>query len=257
MKQADGFKAEKMVGHIQRFIRSYMKQSNHESLVIGLSGGVDSALTAMLCRTILEKDQVKCVFLPEKETPAIDRDHVELLVRTGDLQCHEKDISDLTAAFSQSAIAPPDKMALGNVKARLRMMMLYEYANMTRSLVCGTSNQSELMVGYFTKYGDGGVDLMPMGRLYKTEVWELAKFMELPRDIVEKPPSAGLFEGQTDEGELKMTYGMLDRILLGLAQNQSDASIVKNTGAMASDVARIRNMVAANEHKRRMAPMPR
>lgn len=246
-----------MVAHIQRFIRSCMKQSGHERLVIGLSGGIDSALTAMLCRQILERDQVNCVFLPEKTTPRIDRDHVGLLVKIGDLQCHESDISDLTTAFSKSVIAPPDKIALGNVKARLRMTLLYEYANMTRSLVCGTSNQSELMVGYFTKYGDGGVDLMPLGRLYKTEVWELARFLELPSGIIEKPPSAGLFEGQTDEGELKMTYRMLDRILQGVSQNQTDAAVAQNTGAAISDVTRIRNMLAANAHKRRTAPMPR
>lgn len=256
MKHAETLNMEKTVDHIHRFIIACLKQSGYKSLVLGLSGGVDSALTAAICRQILPKDQVNCLFMPEKATPQIDRDHVELLVREGDLNYRERDISDLTAAFSKAAVVPPDKIALGNVKARMRMVMLYEYANVTSSLVCGTSNKSELMIGYFTKYGDGGVDLMPIGHLYKTRVWELATFLNLPQSIIEKKPSAGLFEGQTDEGELKVTYRVLDRILTGLESDQPDAAIVENSGATVADVVRIRNMVAINGHKRRTVPSP-
>ena len=256
MKRAETLNAEKTVDHIHRFIHACLKQSGYQSLVLGLSGGVDSALTAMICRNILPKDQVNCLFMPEKATPEIDRDHVELLVRQGDLNYRKRDISDLTAAFSEAAVISPDKISLGNVKARLRMVLLYEYANTTRSLVCGTSNKSELMIGYFTKYGDGGVDLMPIGHLYKTQVWELATFLNLPKSIIEKKPSAGLFKGQTDEGELKITYRVLDRILSGLELNRTDAAIAESSGATFEDVARIRKMVALSEHKRRTAPFP-
>ena len=247
---------EKTVDHIHRFIVACLKQSGYKSLVLGLSGGVDSALTATICRRILPKDQVNCLFMPEKATPEIDRDHVELLVREGDLNYLERDISDLTATFSKASAIPPDKIALGNVKARMRMVLLYEYANMTRSLVCGTSNKSELMIGYFTKFGDGGVDLMPIGHLYKTQGWELAEFLNLPRSIIEKKPSAGLFEGQTDEGELKITYRVLDRILIGLEADQPDSAIAETSGATVADVARIRKMMVINGHKRRTAPFP-
>lgn len=256
MNQATALNAKKTCDHIHQFINAYLKQSSFESLVIGLSGGVDSALTAMICRKMLHKDQIKCLFMPDGATPQVDRNHVGLLVRHGDLSCQERDISDLIAAFTAAAVIPPDKLALGNVKARTRMVLLYEHANMTRSLVCGTSNKSELMIGYFTKFGDGGVDLMPIAHLYKTQVWELARFLDLPDEIVAKQPSAGLFEGQTDEGELRITYRVLDQILRGLEHNQPAAAIARISGASLADVARIRTMVSVNGHKRLTAPFP-
>jgi NAD+ synthase len=155
-----------------------------------------------------------------------------------------------------SAIAP-DQMARANLKARLRMAILFEYAFMTKSLVCGTSNKSELLVGYFTKYGDGGVDIMPIGDLYKTEVFELAKYLKIPDEIIKKPPTAGLIKGQTDEKELGCNYKTLDTILLGLEQKKDLPIIAKNAGVNISFVEKIKNMRVKSQHKRQTPLVPK
>ena len=137
------------------------------------------------------------------------------------------------------------------------MILLYEYANMTNSLVCGTSNKSEILVGYFTKYGDGGVDIMPIGDIYKTQVLELARYLKIPKEIITKPPTAGLIKGQTDEKELKLSYIELDMILAGLEKKMDISDIAKALGIKKSDVERIRKMRKSSQHKRRTALIPK
>jgi NAD+ synthase len=119
-------------------------------------------------------------------------------------------------------------------------------------LVCGAGNKSELMIGYFTKYGDGGVDILPIGDVYKTHVFELAKYLALPDSIIEKQPSAGLTEGQTDEKEIGMPYKLLDSILLGLETFQTEENIADQLNIPISDVKRVRSMIYKSEHKRRV-----
>jgi NAD+ synthase len=131
------------------------------------------------------------------------------------------------------------------------MLILYEYANMINNIVCGTSNKSELLIGYFTKYGDGGVDIMPIGDLYKSQVLELAKYLEIPKEIINKPPSAGLLKDQTDEGELKISYKNLDLILAGLENKIDLLKISKIAKVKISDIQRIKNMRIKSQHKRR------
>ena len=153
---------------IKDFIKTYVENSGSKSIVLGLSGGVDSAVTALLCSSAIGKKNTKCVFLPDGSTPYLDIKHLELFVKKFDLLCEKKDISSLVGTMKSKCIVKPNEYALANIKARTRMVLLFEYANMVRSLVCGTSNKSEILVGYFTKYGDGGVDIMPIGDLYKT-----------------------------------------------------------------------------------------
>jgi NAD+ synthase len=148
---------------VTEFIKTYVENSGCNIVVIGLSGGLDSAVTAVLCKNTLGKNNTKCVFLPDEDTPGSDREHQKLLVDNFDLLCEEKDITLLVHKIKNHCIMKPDRHALANIKARVRMILLFEYANMTNSLVCGSSNKSELLTGYFTKYGDGGVDLMPLG----------------------------------------------------------------------------------------------
>jgi NAD+ synthase len=128
---------------------------------------------------------------------------------------------------------------------------------MTKSLVCGTSNKSEILVGYFTKYGDGGADIQPIGDIYKTQVWELAKYLKIPPEIISKPPTAGLWKGQTDEQELRMSYKYLDMILSGLEQKIDFDDIAKMAGVKKSDVERIHMMRVKSQHKRRTALIPK
>ena len=242
---------------ITDFIKTYVKNSGCKSVVIGLSGGVDSGVTALLCKEALGKKNVNCLFLPDETTPKSDFKHMEFLVKKFELSYEKKDITDLVQQMVKNCLVKPNKYALANVKARARMILLFEYANMTSSLVCGTSNKSELLVGYFTKYGDGGVDIQPIGDLYKTQVRELAKYLEIPEEIISKPPAAGLWHGQTDEDELRLSYDDLDRILAGLEQKIDIKEIAEIVGVKQSEVERVKKMRIKSQHKRRTALIPK
>jgi len=236
---------------IKDFIKTYVENSGCKSIVLGLSGGIDSAVTALLCSGAIGKENTKCVFLPDGATPDSDIKHQELFVKKFDLLCEKKDITSLVQTMESKCVVKPNDYALANVKARVRMILLFEYANMTRSLVCGTSNKSEMLVGYFTKYGDGGVDIMPIADLYKTQIWELASYLKIPDELISKPPTAGLIVGQTDEKELRISYKDLDKILVGLEQKVDIEGIASIAGVNKSDVERIKKMRIKSQHKRR------
>ena len=242
---------------IKDFIKTYVENSGCKGVVVGLSGGIDSAVTAVLCRQILGKDKTLCLFLPEEATPESDIKHQEVIVEKYDLLSKTIDIDSIVKQISNISAVVPDKMARANLKARIRMAILFEYAYMTKSLVCGTSNKSEILVGYFTKYGDGGVDIMPIGDLYKTQVYELAKFLEIPKEIIKKAPTAGLIKDQTDEKELGCNYKILDSILVGLEQKQDISLIAKNLGISKSFVEKIKNMRVKSQHKRNIPLVPK
>jgi NAD+ synthase len=242
---------------IMDFIKTYVQNSGCKGVVIGLSGGVDSALTAVLCKKAIGNKNVKCLFLPDDTTPVLDIKHYQLIEKKFGLSCDKKDISKIVKEISSNCIIKPDKLALANIKARARMIVLFEYANMTNTLVCGTSNKSEILVGYFTKYGDGGVDIMPIGDIYKTQVYELAKYLDIPKDIIAKKPTAGLWKGQFDEQELKISYNQVDKILVGLEKKLDLEDIVKIVGVKKSEVERIKKMRIKTQHKRRSALIPK
>lgn len=242
---------------IKDFIKTYVANAKSQSVVLGLSGGIDSAVVAVLCNEVLGKKNTHCVFLPDNATPESDKRDQKQLVERFNLHAEVKDITELIGFFSNQCLQEPNKLALANVKARLRMLLLYEYANMAQSLVCGTSNKSELLIGYFTKYGDGGVDLMPIGDVYKTQVWAIARFLDLPSEMIKKPPTAGLWKGQTDEKELRLSYGELDQILFGLERKIASDKIVSEVGCSLDDIERVKQMRVRSQHKRRSALIPK
>ena len=242
---------------ISDFIKTYVKNSGCKGVILGLSGGIDSAVTAILCKNVLGRKNTNCVFLPDEATPKIDIKHIDMIVKKYNLKCEKKYIDDYIKNINNFLIKKTNNYVLANVKARIRMIILYEYANITNKIVCGTSNKSELLIGYFTKYGDGGVDILPIGDLYKTQVLEIAKYLKISEEIIYKPPSSGLIKDQTDEAELKINYKNLDLILSGLERKIDLLTISKITKISISDIKRIKNMRIKSQHKRRSPLIPK
>jgi len=246
---------------IAQFIRTHVDSAGRTRAVVALSGGIDSALTAALAVQALGPDNVVTHTLPDGQiTPQRDIDDAHHMAEFLNVRCREiaigAPLASLQSTLDASGLAG-DADAWGNAKARLRMIVNYLVAHAEDGLVLGTGNKSEILVGYYTKYGDAGVDLLPMGKIYKTQVQELARHLRLPERIIEKAPSAGLWEGQTDEAELGMPYDRLDRALVCLQdRGMSVEETAKAVGTDQAEVRRIADMIRANEHKRAMPPMP-
>ncbi len=237
------------------FLRAHALAPGLRGAVVGLSGGVDSALTVRLARDALGPEHVLAVLLPD---PGYARD---LLTETQEygrslgIETRTIPIAPVLAAFR--AVLPPtdDRVGLGNIQARVRMIALYALARETQRLVVGAGNKSELLLGYFSKYGDGGVDLLPIGDLYKTDVRALAAELGVPAPILDRPSTAGLWPGQTDEGELGASYDAIDRVLRGIEELRREEEIAEQTGLPPGTVRSIFARVQANRHKRRLPPV--
>ena len=245
------------VTSIGAFLRAHALGPGLTGAVIGLSGGVDSALTARLARDALGADHVLGVLLPDTGSDAeLERETIGYAQSLG-ISCRTVRIGPITEAFRRTLPAVDDRVSLGNTSARVRMAVLYAVAREERKLVVGTGNKSELLLGYYTKHGDGGVDLLPIGDLYKTDVWALARELGVPAEIVDRPPSAGFWPGQTDEGELGIGYDEVDRVLRAVEELRPDAELARLTGVSEEKVAALLARVAANRHKRRLPPIPK
>jgi NAD+ synthase len=233
--------AEKMVS----WIKDRTLAAGCQGAVLGLSGGVDSSVAAVLCQRAFPQTTL-ALLLPchsNKENIA----HARLVAEKFSLPTKTVVLDSvydglLKVLTDDKVDANVNRLAQGNVKARLRMLALYYFANRLKYMVVGSSNRDELAIGYFTKYGDGGTDILPLGNLLKGEVKELARFLDIPQPIIDKPPSADLWEGQSDEGELGLSYDELD---LYLASGEAPAEIKKKIDAMAR----------ASEHKRQPPPI--
>jgi NAD+ synthase len=239
---------------IEKFLAEKLRKIGAKGYVLGVSGGIDSAVTLRLCARAVGKDKVLALFMPEKDSPKGDLEDVKRLCDEEGVRLEVIDISSPIDAFKMALGGKPDKKSLANIKARCRMIVLYDHANTEWRLVVGTSNKSELLIGYFTKFGDGGADLEPIGDLYKTEVRELARELGIPERIINKVPSAGLWRGQTDEGEMGVGYERLDAVLLGIELGLSEAEIAIRAETSVKEVGRISEMVRLSSHKRKPAP---
>jgi len=223
------------------WIKKQLKDSGAKGIVLGLSGGIDSALVAVLAKEAAGKKRVLALILPcqsQKE----DLKDARLVAKTLGIKTEQIGLSKIYNDLIK-ILPKANNLALANLKPRLRMAVLYYFANKLNYLVCGTGNKSEIMVGYFTKHGDGATDILPIGDLTKTQVRALAKELGIPQRIISRPPTAGLWPGQTDEGEMGITYPELDDILERLKNK-------KRQVASMAKVNKVKEMIKRSEHKR-------
>ena len=231
----------RLVDEITVWLREQVGEANASGLVCGLSGGVDSAVVAVLCKRAVGQDTL-ALAMPCHSDPC-DKEYAAELAAQMELNLREIALDGIYDALVE-LLPEGNDLARANLKPRLRMITLYFVANTRNYLVVGTGNKSEAMVGYFTKHGDGGVDLLPIGGLLKKEVIQLARHLGIPQDIISRPPSAGLWPGQTDEAELGLSYAELDSVLEALEDGREPE-------ASPAAVKRIRKLMVASEHKRR------
>ncbi len=248
---------EDHVALIESFIAHQVEASGRKGVVLGLSGGVDSALVARLCADAVGPKRVLALGLPEGKGGK-DLDDARAYAKNLGLGFRVIDITPFVEAFEAGLkMGRSDRVARGNLRARTRMIVLYFVANSEDRLVVGTGNKSEVLSGYFTKFGDGGADFLPIGDLYKTQVRAMARHLGIPNHIVDKVPTAGLWPGQTDAGELGLSYDDLDRILLGLELQMEPEAIAEKAEVSIDLVRHVEALVAASVHKRKTPLIPK
>jgi NAD+ synthase len=224
------------------WLKEKVEAANAKGTVCGLSGGIDSAVVSVLCKKAFPETAL-CIIMPCHSDDKDERD-ARLVAEKFNIKTYKVSLDEVYDTFLKQLPDTEDRMAKANLKPRLRMATLYYYAAINNLLVVGATNKSEFTVGYFTKYGDSGVDLMPLANLVKTQVWQLAEYLHIPKEIIEKKPTAGLWPGQTDENELGMSYKELDTYIL---TSQIETPELKQ---------KIELLNQKSEHKRKFAFMP-
>lgn len=246
---------DEVTKRLSSFVSDYVKNSGTQGIVLGLSGGIDSCTTAAISARAVGGNKVLGLMLPEKETSsATDIEHAELTAEKFGFKTAIIDITEPLESLYKSipVFNPSDKLSKGNIKARTRMICIYYYANNLKMIVCGSSDKSETMMGYFTKWGDVAADISPLMDLYKTQVKRLAQHIGVPRKIIEKPSTPALWPGQLAEDELGIEYEKLDLILYGLEHFMNPKEIADQMHTRERAVAGIKRRWLSAEHKRRM-----
>lgn len=241
---------EKIIKQIIHFIQRKKIDSGCKGAVICLSGGLDSAVVAHLTIQAIGKENVSLVHLPEKDLNPIHTEDAKLIAKELKTQLN---IINITSVLNETLQLLPElrknKVAKGNLKARIRAIIAYSIANLDNKLVIGTSNKSELTIGYGTKYGDLASDFLPIGDIYKSQLYGIARKLGINKKIIEKVPTAGLWANQTDEDEIGVSYEKLDRFLIGLEAKKNEENLAKELNLSKEQVFRIKKLLHKNKHK--------
>jgi NAD+ synthase len=234
---------------IEKFISDYISKSSAKGLVIGLSGGLDSSVVLKLSVNALGASKVLGLVMPSDTTPNDDTNHAIDLAKDLRIKYRVIDIHPIIRKFEE--ILPEDKGARGNLMARIRMSLLYYYAGINGYLVAGTSDKSEIQIGYFSKFGDGAADIMPIAGLYKTQVRSLAEYLDIPVVIVQKKSSPRLWDNHLAEEEIGMDYEIIDQILYLLVDKKMQLKdATRKLGIDTKHVNKVKKMIEKSLHKR-------
>lgn len=241
---------EQAVNVLTIFLEREIHRTGLAKAVIGLSGGVDSALSTYLTAKAIGVENLHVVLMPYKTSSPQSIEHAMLIVN--DLKLSHEVIEITSMVEPLFAVSPDiDRLRRGNIMARMRMITLYDRSQQLGGLVIGTSNKTESLLGYTTLYGDNASAINPLGDLYKTQVWQLSEYLGIPKEIVAKPPSADLWEGQTDEAEMGLTYREVDELLFHMVDVRENDDQLTRRGFDSAFVAKVRGKIARTQFKRR------
>ncbi len=236
------------------FIRESVYKNNFKRGILGVSGGSDSAVVLVLTQRALGSENTFGLLMPYKLSSEASLTDGETICRQLDVSYETIDISPSVDAYFDKYPAE-DKMLIGNKCARERMSVLYDFSARKKALVVGTSNKSELLIGYSTLFGDSAAAFLPIGDLYKTQVFAFARYLGVPETILNKKPSADLWKDQTDEGEIGMTYKQLDEILFQMIDCRKTDREITAAGYAQKEIDKIRKMIINSQYKRTMPPV--
>jgi len=223
----------RLTDNLVSFITTEMKKTGMHKAVLGLSGGIDSAVVAALCAKTLGKENVTGICMPYKTSNPSSLNDALAVAKDLGINHEILEISETVDAFAKKSMVNPNKnrdVRLGNIMARVRMITLFDFSSANDAIVFGTGNKSEIMLGYFTLFGDAAAAINPIGSIYKTDIFKLASHLGLPEQVITKAPSADLFEGQTDENEIGFSYVEMDPVIYGLTeQNMKEQDIIEQS----------------------------
>ena len=234
-----------------KFLRENFKKAGFSKAVLGLSGGIDSALVAYLLRDALGKENVLAIMMPYKSSNPDSLNHAKLVIEDLGINSKTIEITDMIDAYFKNE-EEATSLRMGNKMARERMSILFDYSSKENALVVGTSNKTEIYLGYSTQFGDSACALNPIGDLYKTNIWDLSRYLKIPNELIEKKPSADLWEGQTDEQEMGLTYKEADQVLYRMLEENKKVEEVLAEGFNKDLVDNIVRRMNRSEYKRRM-----